>query len=136
MPWLKLLHVAAVVIWCGALLYLPVVIAACARAGPSSFDVPRHVLRAVFIGVATPAALVAITSGSAIFLLYGPLAPWLFAKLSLVGLLVLGHGACGMLILRIEQQRIAWVRGLAHGIEAASLVWLAAIAWLVLQKPF
>ena len=23
MPWLKLLHIAALVIWCGALLYLP-----------------------------------------------------------------------------------------------------------------
>ena len=37
-------------------------------------------------------------------MLYGPLAPWLIVKLGVVGLLVLGHASCGMLVLRIERQ--------------------------------
>ena len=27
MPWLKLLHISAVIVWCGTLLYLPTLIA-------------------------------------------------------------------------------------------------------------
>lgn len=138
MPWLKLLHIASVIVWCGALLYLPVAIAA--ASGPdraAAFDPPRrHVLRSLFTLVATPAALLAIASGTAIFLLHGPLAPWLIAKLATVGLLVLGHAACGMLILRAESDGEARVRGRCWAIGATSLLCLAGIAWLVLRKPF
>lgn len=128
MPWLKLLHIGAVIVWCGALLYLPPAIAD-AR--------PRRVVpRRLFTVVATPAALVAIASGTAILLLHGPLSAWLLVKLAIVGLLVLGHAACGMLILRAERSEgCAALRGRCTALEAASLLWLAAIAWLVLRKP-
>lgn len=141
MPWLKLLHITAVIVWCGALLYLPGAVAAsrpAAPAGPASpfgHGGPR-VLRSVFTLVATPAALVAIASGTAIFVLLGPLAPWLVAKLALVGALVLGHGACGMLILRLERQEAAHLRAWSTSIAAWSLLSLLGIAWLVLRKPF
>ncbi|MBA3599153.1 MAG: CopD family protein [Methylibium sp.] len=138
MPWLKLLHITSVIVWCGALLYLPAAIAA--AAGPdraAAFEGPRrHVLRAVFTLVATPAALLAIGSGTAIFVFYGPLAPWLIAKLATVSLLVLGHAACGALILRAESDTGGGVRGRCWAIAGTSLLWLAGIAWLVLRKPF
>lgn len=141
MPWLKLLHMSAVIIWCGALLYLPGAVAASSpvaaagTASPFGHGGPR-VLRGVFTLVATPAALVAIASGTAIFVLLGPLAPWLVAKLALVGALVLGHGACGMLILRLERQATGHLRAWSMLIVAWSLTWLLGIAWLVLRKPF
>jgi putative membrane protein len=137
-PWLKLLHIAAVIVWCGALLYLPAAIAA--AAGPdraAAFDRPqRHLLRGLFTAVATPAALVAIASGTAIFLWQGPLAPWLMAKLTVVGLLVLTHATCGLLILRTERQPRTPLRGACLAVGLLSLVWLGGIAWLVLRKPF
>ncbi|MCK7493507.1 MAG: CopD family protein [Comamonadaceae bacterium] len=96
-PWLKLLHLAAVIVWCGALPYLAV---ALATAG----EPPRKALpRALFTTVATPAALVAIASGTAIFVFHGPTAEWLIAKLVLVALLVLGHAMAGVLVLRVER---------------------------------
>lgn len=138
MPWLKLLHISAVILWCGALLYLPAALLAAARQpAPAALDARGgRALRDLFTLVATPAALVAIASGTAIFVLQGPLAPWLVAKLVAVGLLVLGHGACGLLILRVERRTPGGVRAWSVVIGTASLLWLGTIAWLVLQKPF
>ncbi len=139
MPWLKLLHIGAVVVWCGALLYLPAMIAAAATTAlPGARDVqPRWTLlpRSVFIGLATPAALLAIVSGTLIFVSQGLLAPWLMFKLAGVGLLVLGHGACGVLVLRTERGQRRGVRVACHMVMVLMVSCLLGIAWLVLRKP-
>ena len=138
MPWLKLLHISAVVVWCGALLYLPALIAAATTAPSAARDVqPRwsSLPRRVFIGLATPAALLAIVSGTLIFVSQGLLAPWLMFKLGGVGLLVLGHGACGLLVLRSERGQRRGVRLACQGILILTVLCLLGIAWLVLRKP-
>jgi len=137
-PWLKLLHISAVVVWCGALLYLPALIAAATTAPSAARDVqPRwsSLPRRVFIGLATPAALLAIVSGTLIFVSQGLLAPWLMFKLGGVGLLVLGHGACGLLVLRTEQGQRGGVRVACHMVMVLMVLCLLGIAWLVLRKP-
>lgn len=137
MPWLKLLHIGAVIVWCGALLYLPALVAA--AAGSLSAGTATAIggtrLRGFYTLVATPAALVAITSGTWLFATRGPIAPWLMTKLVLVGLLVLGHGACGMLVLRSERGETAWLGIAGRVVTATTLLWLAGIAGLVLGKP-
>lgn len=138
MPWLKLLHIGAVIVWCGALLYLPALVAAAARpertvANGASGRVP--LLRAIYTSVATPAALVAIISGTWIFAMRGPLAPWLMAKLALVGLLVLGHGVCGVLVLRSERGEHVGLGVAGRVVTVTTLLCLAGIAALVLRKP-
>jgi putative membrane protein len=137
MPWLKILHVSAVIAWAGTLLYMPLLIAAASPRSRASREegLPFHLLRGVFVNLATPAALLAIGSGTAIFLWSGLLAHWLMVKLALVGLLVLGHALCGMLLLRVERGE-PLAAGVTHGVMVLSLLWLAAIAWLVLRKPF
>jgi len=137
MPWLKILHVGAVIAWAGTLLYMPILIAAIANQRRTAGDegLPPPLLRAVFINLATPAALVAIASGTAIFMGSGLLAHWLIVKLALVGMLVLGHAFCGMLLLRVERGDALAV-GFSHLVMVLSLLWLAGIAWLVLRKPF
>ena len=136
MPWLKLLHLVTVIVWCGALLYLPVLIANAALSTPAT---PRAVLprlpRTVYIGVATPAALLAIVSGTLIFVAQGLIAPWLMLKLAIVGLLAVGHGVCAILLLRTERGQHNGVRAVCYVLTVATLLWLLGIAWLVLQKP-
>lgn len=134
MPWLKLLHISAVIIWCGAALYLPLLLRSSAQRIPANADSVRRWPRNVFVGVATPAALVAIASGTAIFVVDALVTPWLTYKLAGVGLLVLGHGACGMLVLRAEDGRLGACR-ICHVLTAFMLITLLAIAWLVLRKP-
>ena len=137
MPLLKLLHFASLLCWCGALLYLPALIAAGTRhTEPLFYRDHAHLSRTVFNLVATPAALVAIASGSAIFLRDGLVAGWLIVKLTTVAGMVLCHALCGVLVLRIErapelgasiQCRILWV---------FSAAFITATLWLVLAKPF
>lgn len=135
MPWLKLLHLATVIVWCGALLYLPVLIANAAVSMPATARAVPQLPRSVYIGVATPAALLAIVSGTLIFVSQGVLAPWLVLKLAIVGMLAVGHGACGMLILRTERGQHAGVRAARYVLTSVTVLWLLGIAWLVLQKP-
>lgn len=133
MPWLKLLHISAVIVWCGTILYLPTLLRHSASSVPGGLSL-RQWPRKVFIGVATPAALVAIASGTLIFVTDAVVTPWLIYKLAGVGLLVLGHGVCGMWVLRAEDGRLGSCR-FCHVLTAIMLIALLAIAWLVLRKP-
>jgi uncharacterized membrane protein len=143
MPWLKLLHIVAVIVWCGALLYLPALVAASGasrgagvlRTGAVRMGDGLQLLRTFYTVVATPAALVAIASGTWIFATRGPLVPWLMAKLALVGLLVLAHGACGVMVLRAERGEHTGLAVAGHAITVLALLCLAGIAALVLSKP-
>lgn len=137
MPWLKLLHIAALVIWCGALLYLPALLlhslqlrkdAGFAQGTP---PIPRF----FYNSIATPAALVAIASGTLLFLLHGLLGGWLILKLGAVVLMVAAHGCFGWLILRLEM-------GMFKGVKVASLCALIlaltgilGVLGFVLSKP-
>ncbi len=147
MPWLKLVHITAVILWCGTLLYLPTLIASAngPRKAPVLGDLQEPagvgsasstgLLRTVFTLVVTPAALVAIASGTVIFVFLGPLTLWLVAKLVAVGMLVLAHAVCGLLVLRAERGHT----GLAAPCVAVTVLCGSAIllvAWLVLGKPF
>lgn len=132
MPWLKLLHISAVVLWCAALLYLPL---ALATAADDERLVQRRVLRLLYTSVATPAALMAIASGTFIFLWQGPLAPWLVVKLAVVALVVLMHASLGLLVLRSERADAPVRCRSCAAVLGAALAGLSTIAWLVLAKP-
>lgn len=136
MPWLKLLHLATVIVWCGTLLYLPWLIQEVAGQ-PSNEANPlrRQWPRKLFIHMVTPAALLSIASGTLIFVTSGLTPPWLMLKLVVVGLLVLGHGACGLLVLRAERPAPRDLRRLCVGLRASLPVLLLLILWLVLRKP-
>lgn len=132
LPWLKLFHMSAVIVWCGTLMYLPMLVKFSLETG--SARALREWPRNVFIGVSTPAALLAIGSGTLIFVSDALVTPWLIYKLAGVGLLVLGHGACGVLVLRAEAGRLGRCR-FCHALTATLAAVLLAVAWLVLRKP-
>lgn len=136
MPLLKLFHFVALICWCGALLYLPALIAAGTRINDALFYRDHaHLTRMVFTLVATPAALLAIGSGTVLFVRDGVFAPWLILKLSAVAGMVLCHALCGVLVLRIERspERAIGRECLAIGVLITALI--AAALWLVLAKP-
>lgn len=141
MPWLLLLHISALICWCGALLYLPALINAAvgmqARTGPASFGqgLGLTLPRDIFTLVATPAALVAIGAGTAVFVAGGIVSFWLLTKLTLVAALVLVHITLGLLVTRMERGRHAHLGqwSVACGVVAALL--MVTIIWLVLYKP-
>lgn len=136
MPLLKLLHFIALICWCGALLYLPALIAAGTRSTEVLFYRDHaHLTRMVFTLVATPAALLAIGSGTLLFVRESVFDPWLILKLSAVAGMVLCHALCGVLILRIERTPEQAIGRQCLGIGALTVALIAATLWLVLAKP-
>ncbi|KAA0011750.1 hypothetical protein F0A17_10500 [Billgrantia pellis] len=138
MTWIKFLHIATLVCWCGALLYLPALLLANARSrSASSFEVPATViLRFLFTHIATPFALLAIISGTLLFIVGQIAGGWLVLKLAAVSGMVLCHVLCGALIVRLEQKRL---RGLAPAsalIAIVSAALMLAVLVLVLSTPF
>ncbi|PAU61077.1 hypothetical protein BZL41_14600 [Pseudomonas sp. PIC25] len=137
MDLLKLLHFASLLGWCGTLLYLPALIAAGTRRSETLFYRDHaHLTRLVFTLVATPAALLAIGSGTALFLRDGILGTWLILKLTTVAALVLCHALCGVLVLRIERVPERSVGRECVGIGVLITLLIAVTLWLVLAKPF
>ncbi|MBA1275214.1 CopD family protein [Stutzerimonas azotifigens] len=138
MPLLKLLHFAALLCWCGALLYLPALIAGGAKRSDDIFERNHAQLtRMVFTLIATPAALIAIGSGTALFLRDGIIEGWLVMKLTAVAGMAMCHAFCGALLVRMESQPERGgltVSCLAVGALIPLLI--SATLWLVLAKPF
>lgn len=132
------MHIAGLVLWCGALLYLPALVAAGAsRADDTAMGHgPAALNRLVFTAFATPAALFTIITGSALFLLDRTLGIWLILKLTAVTGMVICHVLCGVLILRHEHnphEPSGWVCALLGSVSAGLI---GAVLWLVLVKPF
>ena len=136
--WLLVLHIMAMLLWAGALLYLPALIVAT--------DADRHALvvperrqsslaRVVFTGVATPSAVAAIIAGTLVFLVDRNVEPWLLVKLTLVTLLVMCHALAGLLVLRAERVGASGLRLPCVVLAGASCVLMAGIFWIVLAKP-
>ena len=142
MPWLKTLHVAAIICWCGLLLYLPALIAqAGGRSGAAgstgaegSSALALQLSHRLFTLVATPAALLAIGSGAAIILAQQPIGIWLILKLTVVTAMVGCHAVAGLLIVRLEQQPDRRVNVHCVVLAVVSTCLILAAAWLVLRK--
>ncbi len=149
MLWLLMLHIASLLVWCAALIYLPVLLVSHrtreAHSQPASYR--PSIEHFVFTHFATPFALLAIISGSLIFMTDGTTEPWLIVKLSAVAGLVICHALLGLLILRTENiDRVSASgsdgAGLPSTLRIGSYLLLAAVCslivtvlWLVLAKP-
>ncbi|WP_111656181.1 CopD family protein [Isoalcanivorax indicus] len=146
MPWIKILHIATLSLWCGALLYLPALIHSCGRVcqtGDATSPVlPRALPRSVYTLFATPVALLAIISGSLLFTgvvdpqADSPALPlWLLAKLLLVAGMVVCHALNGWLIQRHEAGDLRAMALLCHALMAVSALLIVGVLWLVLATP-
>ncbi len=137
MPWLKLLHIAALVIWCGSLLYLPALLSQALQlrrdSGFAQGTPPMP--RFFYISVATPAALVAIASGTLLFLINGILGGWLILKLGAVVAMVAAHGCFGWLILSLEMGHYRWVKPANWTALCVALTAILSVLAFVLAKP-
>lgn len=97
--WIKLLHIAAIAAWSAGLVYLPALFAEHARVeGGESFRRLRHRTRLTYVAFTSPAAVIAVVTGTLMIPLVATLGIWLVYKLSAVGLLVLVHVYFGHLM--------------------------------------
>jgi protoporphyrinogen IX oxidase len=138
MLWLLMLHIMALLVWSAGLLYLPLLLAASGTRQAELIVVPkRHdsVARFVFTHIATPAALLAILAGTAVFLADRTVEFWLILKLTAVTLLVACHVAAGLLVRHAEDEaneplvRTYWM------LAGVLCLLMVVIVWIVLAKP-
>jgi uncharacterized membrane protein len=134
--WLKAVHISALVIWCGGVLVLPGLFALrpTVEAGPELWHLQRFTRRA-YRAIVSPAAFVAVVSGTALVFVREVFTAWFAAKLAAVGVLTILHIRYGYIILHLfdEDVRYAtWRKWLSILVALAAI---GAILWLVLDKP-
>lgn len=132
-------------VWTASALYVPMVLLNHSRhhqrqsATEAGFsDSPRgidSIARFVFTHVATPAAIISITAGTAVFLINQSHHFWLLAKLTLVTFLCIGQALLGLLIIRAERGQFKYVAPFSWLAIVVFSLLMIAIVWIVLGKP-
>ncbi len=103
---LKLIHIAAIVMWAAGLLYLPGLFAAHPQSAgdDAAFSRLRRQTRIVYVALMSPAAVVAVISGTVLVFLSTAISGWIVLKLIAVTGMVLLHVWMGHLMgLLLEQ---------------------------------
>ncbi len=135
-PWIKFVHLTALLAWCACLIALPTLLA---LTPTMEGKVSRRRLRAgtrfIYIALASPAAVVAVVSGTALIHVMQVYAPWFFAKLTLVAAMVLFHAGCGKLILVLRERPQSWRPGVLLALAGLPCALILGVLWLVLAQP-
>lgn len=134
---LKLLHISAVLFWSASLLYLPGLIAGTHRndCKQESLRELHSACRLVYTGIASPAAVIAILSGSTLVLLAADIGGWLVLKLLVVSGMVMLHIHFGRLVAGLERARAMRPAGAWRSLVVPAGVMIVAVIYLVAGKP-
>ena len=133
---LKALHILALAIWCGTLLAIPTLFRQRSHTGHGELRHELHrITRRVFIGLASPAATVAVGTGTVLVFAAGVFTPWMFLKLAAVGALVGLHVRAGLVLLHLFRRGRHYPRWRQLGATITTTGVIAAILLLVLAKP-
>lgn len=134
--WLKFAHLSALLAWCAALFALPVLLALYPQ---THSGVDRRQLRAgtrfTYIAIASPAAVLAVISGTSLIHLTQSYGGWMLAKLTLVTGMVFFHAICGKLMLRQHEARQRGGRHWQPWLALVPALLVPAVLWLVLAQP-
>jgi protoporphyrinogen IX oxidase len=134
--WLKLLHVVSLAVWAGGLLLMPLLLGQRRAAGEGPPLNRLHAFtRFAYVTVISPAAFVAIGSGTALIFAREVYTAWFAVKLVLVGLLVALHVWIGLVVLSIFEENGGFARWrVGTSVVTLALV-MSGILWAVLAKP-
>ena len=134
--WLKALHISALVIWCAGILAFPALFALRPTVGskPELWQLQRFVREAYRV-IVSPAAFVAVVSGTALVFLREVFTAWFAAKLLAVGLLTVIHLRFGHIILHLFEEGAGYRAWRKWASTLLALGVIGAILWLVLEKP-
>jgi protoporphyrinogen IX oxidase len=134
--YLKAVHIAALIVWCGGLLVIPALFA---KRGKADTDPELWHLqgftRFLYVGITSPAAFIAVASGTGLIFAREVFTAWFAMKLLAVGALVIVHVRIGFVVLKVfdEGKTYSLLRCMtATGIAATVM---STILWLVLMKP-
>lgn len=133
---LKFVHIAAIAVWAAGLICLPYLNRQRNRVGEAT-DLHRlhSMVRFFYVVIVSPAAFIAIGSGTALIFEQQTFNLWFSLKLLLVGALVGIHMRLGHVILRLFEKSARWPPWRHAAFATITLVIATAIVTLVLTKP-
>jgi uncharacterized membrane protein len=133
---LKFVHLAAIAIWSGGLLALPFLFwqRRALATGPE-LDRLHRITRLVYVELTSPAAFIAIASGTALIFLQATFAEWFTIKMILVGLMAMLHVVAGLVMQHLFSPNGRFGRASFIVLTSTYAVLIVAILWVVLAKP-
>lgn len=133
---LKFVHLATIAVWSGGLIILPFLFwqRRPLEAGPELERLHR-IIRFVYVTMASPAAFVAIGSGTALIFLQSTFREWFTLKMLLVGIMVMLHVLAGLVAVRLFAPKGRFGLPAFLALTGAYLALIVAIIWIVLDKP-
>jgi putative membrane protein len=133
--WLKAIHVIAIAVWAGGLIWLPGMLVH-GRGRPRAEIVHIHrFARFGFDVLVSPAAVIAVASGTALIFSVGVAEGWLYLKLAAIAGMVVVHLMIGAFLDWEVRKANTPGRTMRLGMAAASAVLASVVLWLVLAKP-
>jgi len=136
MIWLKLVHLAAIAIWSAGLISLPGLYIRRSHV-PEGEELHRlqALVRHLYTHIISPAAFVAVGSGTALVFLREAWVPWFSLKLGLVGVMVVIHILTGLVIIGLFERGRSYPAWRFVSATAASVLVVTLILVVVLVKP-
>lgn len=132
---IKFIHVGAIALWSGGLLALPFLY----RQRAGLVDEPLHNLhaftRALYVSWVSPAAFVAIGSGTMLIFIEATYELWFSVKLVIVSVLAGIHIFSGLQILRVFEPKGHYPGWRFTLVLPATLLTVVSILFVVLGKP-
>lgn len=139
MAWIQAFHIISVICWFAGLFYLPRLYVYHAMAEDTvSRDRFVTMERKLFRGIMTPSAIATVIFGAWMVLLVPEYLRmgWLHAKLGLVALLLVYHGACWWYLRAFREGRNTHGHRFYRIFNELPVVLLIAIVILAVVKPF
>ena len=133
---LKFVHLAAIAVWSGGLIGLPFLFwQRRALTAGSDLDRLHRIARLVYVELTSPAAFIAIGSGTALIFLQATFEEWFSLKMLLVAIMAMLHVVAGLVLLHLFSPQGRFGRFSYVALTSAYVVLIAAILWIVLAKP-
>ncbi len=136
MVFVKFLHIMAISVWAAGLVSLPGLYVQRAHIVKDN-DLYRlqKIVRFCYVRVLSPAAFVAIATGTGLIFLQNPFSAWFSMKLALVGIMVVIHVMTGLVIIRLFKDGEVYPVWRFVSVTIASGVVVGGIFFLVLARP-
>ncbi|OWJ69312.1 hypothetical protein CDV50_18640 [Haematobacter massiliensis] len=134
--WLKLIHIAAISLWAFGLMALPPMLMQRNRvAGDAALHNLHRATRYYYLVFLSPAAAIAVISGTALIFLAQVYSPWFAAKLAFVAVLCMMHGLAAGRILKVFGEEARYPRWMGFMSLFVTIGTVGIILFLVLGKP-
>ena len=133
---LKFVHIATIAVWAGGLVVLPYLFwqRRLYAVGPE-LDRLHRVTRFIYVALTSPAAFVAIGTGTALIFLQSTFREWFTLKMVLVGAMAMLHVVAGLTAVRVFAPSGRFGKWSFVVLTVLYLVLIVAILWVVLAKP-